>query len=140
YFGSPNGGYSGPVTINAGTAARLLTVGRTGTGGITINGGGELAILSDAAAGEMVTNMISVSSGTIRADHNFTMMPTPAFAPGILHILGPGPGVPLVLDNPTSIGGTNAASVTFTSNNGYNIQVYGLMLGNAQAPPAAAGT
>src|SRR5205823_1336668 len=69
-------------------------------------------------------------SGTIRADHNYTASPTPPFAPGVLHVLS-SPGVPLTVDNPTFIGGTNDASVTFTADNGYNFGVYALKIDNA---------
>jgi hypothetical protein len=103
-----------------------------GTGTITLDSGGELHILSNAPPGEIVGNAIFSSSGIIRADHNYTAAPGAPYAPGILHTLGaPAPGGTLTVDNPAFIGATNAASVTFTADNGYNFQMYSMTLANA---------
>ena len=136
YYDLANAGYSGATTITTNTAARVLESGRTGTGPIKLQGGG-LDILSDTGS-QSVTNTISSVTGTIRADHDYALSPTPAFAPGILHVLS-SPGVPMVIDNPTSLGGTNDASATFTANNGYIFGVYAMKLDNAGGV-AAVGT
>jgi len=129
YYDSPNGGYSGSVTITTGTAARLLNPGRTGTGPITLQGG-SVDILSSVGP-QAVGNTISSALGTESADWNYTAVavpPTFAFpmGAGLVHTLGP-----VTVDNPTFFGGTSAASITFAANQGFNFTSPMLVLGNA---------
>ena len=130
YFGNTNAGYNGAVTIGEGTAARLLSAGRTGTGSITLQQGGRLVIQSDTVGGETLNNSVFSSDGIIRADHNYTLNPAPAFAPGTVHRIG-GPGAPVVVDNPGFLGGTSDAIVRFNADNGYNFQLNSIRLDNA---------
>jgi hypothetical protein len=161
YFDNPNGGYTGAVTITTGTSARLLCTpfgpdGRTGLGTVTLNGG-EFHILSDLAFVPPAPAAVHVGSVRHESDPlqqrddprgsqlhargsacvrtgNPAVIGTPA-APAFPG----GPGGSITVDNPTLIGGTNAASITFTADNGYNFGTYNLVLGNSP-PVAAVGT
>jgi autotransporter-associated beta strand protein len=113
YFGNANAGYAGLVTINSGTAARLLDGGRTGVGSVQLNGG-NFDILSSTGA-QVMANTINSSSGTVFADLNYADAVIPAPAP-TTHLLGP-----VTVDN---IGGP-AASITFQADNDFNFESAG---------------
>ncbi|MGD0461025.1 MAG: PEP-CTERM sorting domain-containing protein [Tepidisphaeraceae bacterium] len=123
YFGNANGGYAGLVTVNSGTAVRLLDGGRTGAGSVQLNGG-RFDILSSTGAQGM-GNTINSSTGSVFADLNWSDPAVPAPAPTTDSI------GPVLVDNPGALGGTTAASIGFQADNEFNFESSGLFLGNS---------
>jgi autotransporter-associated beta strand protein len=113
YFGNANAAFVGTVTVNSGTAARLLDGGRTGSGSVVLNGG-NFDILSSTGA-QVLTNTINSSSGTVFADLNYADPAVPAPVP-TTHLLGP-----VLVDNTAG----PAASITFQADNEFNFESTG---------------
>jgi len=113
YFGNVNAAFVGLVTVNSGTAARLLDGGRTGTGSVQLNGG-DFDILSSTGA-QVMANTINSISGTVFADLNYADAVVPAAAPTTHHI------GPVTVDNPDG----PAASITFQADNEFNFEAAG---------------
>jgi hypothetical protein len=134
YFADPNAGYAGPVTINSGTAARLLDAGRTGTGSMILNGGRLDILSSTGVAQDLSLQTIDSALGTVTADRDYSVaaLPPPI---SITHKLGP-----IVVDNPTMLGGTTAASIAFTADNLFNYHSTGMFVLNTGAFAAASRT
>lgn len=129
YFDQPSPSYSGMINIGSQTSVRLVAGGRPGVGAVNLRGG-ELHVLSDNPAGEMVLNPLNSADGIVRADHNYLAAVMPAYLPGITHTLGS-----TVVDNPTGLGGTSAATITFEADNGYNHLLTMLTLANGALAP-----
>jgi hypothetical protein len=129
YIDVPSPAYTGTVNVGFNTSIRILGPGRPGTGPINLNGG-ELHILDDAPAGQFIANTVISAVGTIRADHNYTVLPTQPYLPGITHTL-----VPVIVDNATGVAGVPDAYITFTADNGYNFNTPFMTLSNSAMAP-----